>query len=119
MRDRAAAERQGRRVEWLASLFLQIKGYRVLARRFKAAGGEIDIAARQRDLLVFAEVKTRATLDDAIFAVTPQARKRIEAAGRSFIASRPHLASLGVRYDIIAVSGARLRHVEDAWRSER
>lgn len=119
MRNRAAAERQGRRAEWLASLYLRLKGYRVLARRFKAAGGEIDIAARRGDVLVLVEVKARADLDDAIFAVTASAKRRIEAAGRSFMASRPHLASLGVRYDIIAVSGVRLRHVRDAWRSQR
>jgi putative endonuclease len=112
------SEREGRRAERLASLFLQVKGYRVLARRFQAAGGEIDIAARRGDVLVFAEVKARSEFDAAILAVTPPARRRIEAAGRSFIASRPHLAPLGVRYDIIAVSGLRLRHLRDAWRSE-
>ncbi|NWG70546.1 MAG: YraN family protein [Parvularculaceae bacterium] len=119
MSDRTASERQGRRAEWLAAAFLQMKGYRVLARRFKAAGGEIDIAARRGSVLVFAEVKTRARLDDAIFAVTPAARRRIETAGRAFLASRPHLADLGVRYDIIAFGGAKVRHIRDAWRSER
>lgn len=116
MRDRAKAERHGRRAEWFAGIFLQLKGYRVLARRFKAGGGEIDIAARQGDVLVFAEVKTRAVFNDAVLAVTGPARRRIESAGKSFIASRPHLAPLGVRYDIIAVRGLEIRHFRDAWR---
>ncbi|MEQ1931787.1 MAG: YraN family protein [Parvularculaceae bacterium] len=115
-RDRAEAERQGRRAERLAAFYLQLKGYRLLARRFKAAGGEIDLAARRGDVLVFAEVKARADLDAGVLAVTPSSRRRVEAAGRAFIASRPHLAPLGVRYDIMAVSGVRIRHLRDAWR---
>lgn len=114
--SRAAAERLGRRAEQIAALFLTLKGYRILERRFSAAGGEIDIAARKGDVLVFAEVKARDDLDDAIRAVGVKARRRIESAGKAFIASRPRLASLGVRYDIIAVRRLAIRHLKDAWR---
>jgi putative endonuclease len=114
--NRAAAERGGRRAERLAALLLTLKGFRILAMRFKAGGGEIDIAARRGGLLVFAEVKARSDLDEAVLAVTSGGRRRIEAAGRSFFAARPHLARLGLRYDIIAVSGLRVRHLPDAWR---
>jgi putative endonuclease len=115
-RKRAEAERRGRAAERLAAFMLALKGYRILARRFCAAGGEIDIAARRRDVLVFAEVKARADVDDAIRAVGARTRRRIEAAGRAFIAARPRLAALGVRYDIIAVSGFSIRHLEGVWR---
>lgn len=113
---RVAAELAGRRAEDLAALLLAIKGYRILARRFQAPGGEIDIAARRGGLLVFVEVKARASVDDAVLAVSRRARRRIEAAGRSFLAKRPHLARLDIRYDIIAVRGWRPTHVRDAWR---
>jgi putative endonuclease len=73
IRDRSAAEQRGRRAEILALLFLSLKGYRILARRFRAAGGEIDIVARRGDLLIFAEVKARATIDAALGAVPPRA----------------------------------------------
>lgn len=116
-RNRAHAERQGRRAEWLAALWLQLRGFRILTRRFKAGGGEIDIAARRGDLLVFVEVKARSSLDAAILAVTRPARRRIESAGRSFVSKRPHLAGLGVRYDIIAVAGLLVRHMPGAWRA--
>lgn len=115
-RSRTKAVRRGRTAESLAALFLALKGYRILARRFAAAGGEIDIAARRRDFVVFAEVKARADPDEAIRAVGAKTRRRIEAAGRAFIASRPRLASLGIRYDIIAVSGLSVRHLKGAWR---
>jgi len=113
---RAAAERNGRRAERFAALLLALKGFRILARRFKASGGEIDIAARRGNLLVLAEVKTRADLDAAVLALTPAGRRRIEAAGQAFIARRPHLARLALRYDIIAVAGLKVRHLPDAWR---
>lgn len=115
-RSRMAAERAGRRAEWLAGLWLAAKGFHVLERRFKAAGGEIDLAARRGRLLVLVEVKARASVDAALIAVTNRARRRIEAAGRALIARRPHLAECALRYDIIAVAGWRVRHFADAWR---
>lgn len=115
---RIRAEREGRRAEWLASAWLALRGFQILARRFKAAGGEIDLVARRARLLVFVEVKARPRLDDAVFAVTTRARRRVEAAGRIFLSRHPGLVDLGLRYDIIAVAGWRLRHVPDAWREE-
>ena len=113
---RLKAERAGRRAEYLASLFLQLKGFGVLARRYKSPVGEIDLVARRGGLVAFVEVKARPSLDEAVFAVSPRARRRIEAAGRLFIAREPHLAALALRYDIIAVAGWRLRHLPGAWR---
>jgi putative endonuclease len=72
----------GRRAETIAAWFLIIKGYRIMARRGRTRGGEIDIVARSGDTLVFVEVKARATLDSAIFALHPSALRWIEAASR-------------------------------------
>ena len=113
---REVAERRGRRAEWLAMTWLALKGFQIIDRRFKAAGGEIDIAARRRQLLVFAEVKARSSVEEAILAVSPKNKRRVEAAGRAFLVQRPHLAKYGLRYDIIAVTGLRVRHIADAWR---
>lgn len=113
---RQAAERRGRRAERLAALWLAAKGFQVIARRFRAAGGEIDLAVRRGRLLALVEVKARADFDDAVLSVTPPARKRIEAAGRALIAARPHLAEYDLRYDIVAVAGWRVRHFADVWR---
>ncbi len=75
-------DRKGRRAEWIAAIFLQAKGYRILARRARTRVGEIDLVAQKGDTLVFVEVKARATLDSGIFALHPAARRRIEAASR-------------------------------------
>lgn len=80
--ERRRRDRKGRRAETVAAWFLVAKGYRILARRVRTRAGEIDIVARHRDSLVFVEVKARATLDSAIFALHPSALRRIEAASR-------------------------------------
>ena len=49
----------GERGEDAAVRFLRRNGYKILVRRFKSHAGEIDIIARQKDWLVFIEVKTR------------------------------------------------------------
>jgi putative endonuclease len=87
--SRRRAEDKGRRAETIAAWYLRAKGYRILARRVRTRVGEIDIVARNGNTLVFVEVKARATLDSAIFALHPAALRRIEAASRVLA---PHYA---------------------------
>jgi putative endonuclease len=114
---RQNAERRGRFSEWLAAAFLQLRGYSILARRYKCPAGEIDLVARRGKTIVFAEVKARADLDSAVFAVTRRTQRRIGAAAASFLARHRGLANCGVRYDILAVAGFRIRHIPNAWRN--
>lgn len=115
---RRSAERRGRLAERLAAAAYLLRGYQILARRFRAPGGEIDLVARKGRLLAFVEVKLRASADDAVLAVTPASRRRFEAAAASFIAHRPQLAEFMVRYDIAAVAGWSVRLLRDAWRAQ-
>ena len=78
---RVAAFRTGVSAEGRAAVFLMAKGYRILARRYRTSYGEIDIVARRRNLLAFIEVKARASLDEAAYAVTPRNQRRIIDAG--------------------------------------
>lgn len=113
---RQKSERAGRGAERLVALLYQLQGYRVLARRFRGRGGEIDIITRKGGLTAFVEVKMRKTRDAAILAVTPQNRRRLEAAGKQFLALKPAYSDDAVRYDIAAVTGWRVHLVKDAWR---
>ena len=62
--NREAAEKRGRGAETLACWWLRLHGWRILARRARVPGGEVDIVARRRRTLAFVVVKARAS-DDA------------------------------------------------------
>lgn len=110
--ERVAAFQTGVSAEARAAALLMAKGYRILARRFRTPFGEIDIVARRRNLLVFVEVKARASLDDAAFAVTPRQRRRIIDAAQAWLMAHPEHADFDMRFDAILVAPKRLpRHV--------
>src|SRR5713226_10219808 len=75
--ERVAAFRTGLSAEARAAAYLMAKGYRILAKRFRTPHGEIDVVAKRRNLIAFVEVKARASLDEAAFAVTPRQQARI------------------------------------------
>ncbi len=49
----------GKYGEDLACKYLQDQGYKILERNYRIRGGEIDIVAKDKETLVFVEVKTR------------------------------------------------------------
>lgn len=102
-RSRQAAHTHGHRAETIAVWYLRMKGYRLIANRFKSAAGEIDLIMRKGRTLVFVEVKARAKVEDSIFAVTPQQSRRIASAA-SLFTSRHDMADIEFqRFDIVAV----------------
>jgi len=114
--ERVAAFRTGLSAESRAAAYLIAKGFRILARRFRSTVGEIDIIARRRKTVVFVEVKARARLDDAAWAVTPQQQARIVAAAEAWIASHPNHADCDFRFDAMLVAPGRLpRHLTAAF----
>jgi putative endonuclease len=118
--DRRISERHGRFAETVAALFLNLKGYRTVARRFRSPLGEIDLVMRRGGTLVFVEVKARRTREAAILAITPAARDRLIRAAESFVARHPQAAGLTLRFDIVAVLPRRLpHHIVDAFQSDR
>ena len=107
-----AAFRTGLSAESRAAAFLMAKGYRILARRFRTRYGEIDIVARRRNLLAFVEVKARASLDDAAYAVTPRQQARIIDAAQAWLMAHPEHADFELRFDAMLIAPRRLpRHL--------
>ncbi|BAL73394.1 YraN family protein [Bradyrhizobium cosmicum] len=109
---RVAAFRTGISAESRAAAYLMAKGYRILAKRYRTPHGEIDIVARRRNLIAFVEVKARATLDDAAFAVTPRQQQRIIDAAQGWLVAHPEHAELELRFDAMLIAPRSLpRHV--------
>lgn len=116
-RDRRGAERRGRRAEKTAIWWLRLKGYSILATRFKRPIGEIDIIARRGQTLAFIEVKQRMTLERAQSAVPDQAWRRMVRTADAWASTQRRARSLNWRYDLIAIVPKRLpKHFRDYWR---
>ena len=110
--ERVAAFRTGLSAESRAAAWLIAKGYRILARRFRTPHGEIDIVARRRQLLAFIEVKARASLDEAAYAVTPRQQQRIIDVAQGWLMAHPEHANFELRFDAMLIAPRRLpRHL--------
>ncbi len=113
----ARTYRKGLTAETVAALLLMAKGYRILARRYRSPVGEIDLIARRGGRVVFVEVKSRATREDAAWSVTPRQQQRIARAAEAWRQRHPRLAGHEVSFDVVLVSRRALpRHVSDAFR---
>ncbi|MCA0400017.1 MAG: YraN family protein [Proteobacteria bacterium] len=111
MRDRKAAFLLGHDAEFWAALLLNLKGYRILARRFQGGGAEVDLVASRFGTLVFVEVKARATLEDALLTITPRKIERMSRAARAFLPRLPRPPHT-IRCDAILVAPGHLpRHI--------
>jgi putative endonuclease len=113
---RVKADKLGHRGETLAAVALRLKGWRILAKRYRTPLGEIDLIARRGDLVVMIEVKARKTLIEAMDSVTPSAQKRIMGSADLWLSRQKDAAKLSIRFDIIAVLPWRWPiHVERAF----
>ena len=116
---RQAAFLLGMSAETRAAALLLAKGYRIAARRWRSAAGEIDIVARRGNLLIFVEVKARGTFDDAAYSVTPRQQQRIAAAAAIWLADNAGDTQRDMRFDAILVAPRRWpRHIEAAFEAE-
>lgn len=116
--NRRRAERQGRLAEWAATIFLILKGYRILGRRLRTPYGEVDVAAWKGGVLAIVEVKARSSYDAGAYALTPQAQERIARAA-NVLAGRWRLTAAPIRYDLIVVGAGLLPiHRRGAWTGE-
>jgi putative endonuclease len=110
--ERVAAFKTGVSAEGRAAAYLMLKGYRILAKRFRTPYGEIDIVARRRNLIAFVEVKARASLDEAAYAVTPRQQQRIIEAAQAWLMAHPEHAEFDLRFDAMLIAPGRLpRHL--------
>jgi putative endonuclease len=89
----------GHAAEYLAAVLLWFKGYRVLARRFRARGGEIDLIAVRGDVIAFVEVKFRQSQHEARAALTDRNAERLSAASSAWLARTPRYRRFEQRLD--------------------
>ena len=116
MMPAAIPDRQalGRAAEELAARFLVLEGYAILGRNRRFAGVEVDVVARQGDLLVLVEVKLRRNdLVPAVRALGFRQWNRQRRAARALLGRVPWAAA--ARLDLVSVDwrpgDLRLQHL--------
>jgi putative endonuclease len=94
----------GRRGESLAAKFLESKGYTITHRNYRTSYGEIDLIARREGVVVFVEVKARAskTLGPPEISITPKKAEHMRCAAEYYIQEHPELNN-DWRIDVIAI----------------
>jgi putative endonuclease len=113
---RARAYRRGVLAETLVAALFRLKGYRIVARRYKTPVGEIDLVALRRKRLVFVEVKRRRTQDDAAWTLPTRQRRRIVRAAQYWLSSHPGFAGHDIAFDVVLTAPwAWPRRIENAF----
>ncbi len=113
--NRRRAEKRGRGAETIAAWWLRLHGWRILARRARVPGGEVDLVARRGATLAFIEVKARSTAEAAAFALDRYRLRRVAVAAER-LAPRYMRAGDDVRIDAMFIVPGRLpRHLPDVW----
>ena len=117
--------RHGQLGERAAKKSLRRAGMKFLTANFRSARGEIDLVFRDRDCLVFVEVKTRSSEDwgRPASAVDAERRWRLTRAGLDYL-RRLKNPRVKVRFDIVEVllqdgSVREVRHLQDAFPMSR
>lgn len=110
------SHRTGLAAEALCRWALRLKGYRIVAQRYRSKLGEIDIVAVRGRRLALVEVKARDKWQVAAAAIAPRQRERLARAAADFIARNPRFAAHDIGFDAMLV-GRRSwpRHIVNAW----
>jgi putative endonuclease len=99
----------------IAAWWLRLHGWRILGKRLRVPGGEVDLLARRGRTLAFVEVKARATAESAAGAVDAYRLRRVVAAAER-LAPRFMRDGDELRIDLILIVPRRLpRHLPDVW----
>ncbi len=113
--NRQQRERDGRRGETLACWYLRLKGWRIVARRQRVAGGEVDIVARRGATLAFVEVKWRRDAAALAHAVDLPRLGRVARAAEQ-LGARYAKAQDSQRIDVILLAPRRWpQHLQNVW----
>jgi len=112
---RQLAERDGRRGEMIAALWLMLKGWSIIGRRVRTPVGEVDLVARRGRIVAFVEVKARKTATDSALSLDHYRLRRVAAAAEA-LAPRFVRPGDDVRIDALFVTRGRFpRHVANVW----
>ena len=94
----------GKKGEEVALRFLQKKGYRIIETNYVCKIGEMDLIAKEKDTLVFIEVKTRTStiFGPPHLAVTQFKQRQLSKVALNFLKEKK-LEDVKARFDVVAI----------------
>jgi len=94
----------GKRGEEVALRFLKKKGYRIIEKNYACKMGEMDLIAKEKDTLVFIEVKTRtsALFGPPQLAVNFSKQRQLSKVALNYLKEK-HLEEVKARFDVVAI----------------
>jgi putative endonuclease len=97
-------QQYGAQSESLAARLLKQRGYTILKTNYRTPLGEIDIIARDRDTIVFVEVKARRSLGfgGPKWAVTPKKQRKISMVALYYLKTTRQ-SQAKARFDVVAI----------------
>lgn len=109
----------GRAGEELVARTLAGQGWEIIARNWRTRQGEIDIIAREKDAIVFIEVKTwpHGEQADLELVIGERKQKRMAETAKCFLGAHRQYNGMYVRFDVVLVDSG-MHHLKDAF-SER
>lgn len=95
----------GQKGEEAAARHLKKKGYKILTQNYRTRFGEIDIIAKEKDTLVFVEVKARRTrgYGSPKLAITDQKKRKISMVALCYLKATSQTEAKA-RFDVVTLS---------------
>jgi putative endonuclease len=107
----------GKAGEDLAAAALEQAGISIMARNFHSPQGEIDIIARDGDVIVFTEVKawSHCGIEELQYGINPKKQRRIIETAKYFLSLHREYNEMAVRFDVVFVGKGGIRHLASAF----
>lgn len=105
----------GRAAEDAAASLLTSKGMTVVERNFRAKVGEIDLVARDKDEIVFVEVRARASASFGGAAASVGGAKRRKLIKAALVWIQTNAYRGPCRFDVVALDAGRAEHIPAAF----
>ena len=106
----------GKQKEDLAVEYLKRKGYKIIKQNFHTKSGEIDIIAKDKNTLVFIEVRSKSYKDFGTpeETIDKQKQRKIIKTAKIFLKNH-NLDYDEIRFDVISILKENINHIENAF----
>lgn len=116
MPNRDVAQSRGKQAEQLAARHLRKRGLKIIETNFLAPGGEVDIIARDKQTLVFVEVRYRASerFGSASETIDAKKQQRVIKAATHYLQQQQLWDKIACRFDTICLTDSNTLMWEQA-----